>query len=287
MLAVCFLCFAIIILNVGREWLEFKELMRKHESLPLDPCEVMEKQTPMLPSSKLPKIIHQMWPKDKPMPVHVDTWFRKWDTIFPGIEHRLWSDEDIQKLIETDFPWFMPTFKAYPYNIMKVDAARPFVLYKYGGLYADMDYEPLQNFWNRLPDDIPSFVESFWAHEPIQNSLITSPPGHPFWNYTFSLMMQRASDIRVGGPMDTLQLTGPLMVEEALKRYNVAHPDHRLRTLPCQNWHRFTIGYQVQGHQAPTRTQNYYDGNVFKKCGVLLDCRCHLAIHHSRSMWLE
>lgn len=37
------------------------------------------------------------------------------------------------------YPWFLPTFLAYPYSIQRVDAIRYFLLYHHGGIYIDLD----------------------------------------------------------------------------------------------------------------------------------------------------
>jgi len=39
------------------------------------------------------------------------------------------------QLIATKFPWFLDTYKSYPYGIQRADALRYFVLYEYGGVY--------------------------------------------------------------------------------------------------------------------------------------------------------
>ena len=54
-------------------------------------------------------------------------------------EYMFWSDHDSRELIRTDFPWFLHTFDAYKHPIQRADAIRYFVLYKYGGVYCDMD----------------------------------------------------------------------------------------------------------------------------------------------------
>jgi len=43
------------------------------------------------------------------------------------------------ELLTKNFPWFLPTYNNYRYPIQKIDAARLFILYKYGGIYVDMD----------------------------------------------------------------------------------------------------------------------------------------------------
>ena len=57
---------------------------------------------------------------------------RNWSTI-------LWTDQTIRIFIEKEYLNFLPIYDSYPYKIQRVDAARYFILYHYGGLYMDLD----------------------------------------------------------------------------------------------------------------------------------------------------
>jgi len=137
------------------------------------------------PEKGIPKIIHHICPKD------YKKWNNKWFVgyestlkIFPKEEytHMHWYDDELDKFIESDFPWFLDIFKSYDVNIKRIDMIRPFFLYKYGGIYLDMDYVVYKNFINNLPDDKVSIPESpYKDNEYIQNAFLCSPPKHNFW----------------------------------------------------------------------------------------------------------
>jgi Glycosyltransferase sugar-binding region containing DXD motif len=124
----CFSCGAFSILML---LFVFLPLWYRHQTHGLDPCLVLEQKAPRVQNSKLPKVIHQQWPKGKPMPPHTTKWFNKWNELFPDVEHRLWSDEELRALISKDFPWFLETYDSFPLNIMRIDAARTFILYSF------------------------------------------------------------------------------------------------------------------------------------------------------------
>ena len=86
------------------------------------------------------KQIHQTW-KTKQVPGQLKSFCQGWQDMHPDWTYRLWTDEDNRRLIEEQFPWFLQTYDRYPYNIQRVDAARYFILYKFGGLYVDIDYK--------------------------------------------------------------------------------------------------------------------------------------------------
>ena len=54
--------------------------------------------------------------------------------------------------------------------------ARYFILFKYGGIYADMDFYCYKNFYNTLDMTKPNITCSPWTNvEFLQNSLMASP----------------------------------------------------------------------------------------------------------------
>ena len=142
-------------------------------------------------TDKVPKIIHQTAPSDKskwdPM------WFKcqeTWRKKFPDWEYKMWTDEDLDNLVKKHFKWFYPTYSGYDKTIKRVDSARYIILYLYGGIYADMDYECFENFEDVIKQGKVSIAESKFINNSIfreshQNALMISPALHPFWINVF------------------------------------------------------------------------------------------------------
>jgi len=183
------------------------------------------------PPTGVPKIIHQTAMSDKkkwhPIWEHCQN---SWKEKFPNYEYKFWSDEDIDNLIATKYPWFLKTFRGYDKNIKRADAARYFILYEYGGIYADMDYECINNFESVISQTKVSIAES--PHfddgragdpETHQNALMISPPKHPFWEKVFKLLDVHKKHY------DILYATGPQIICKAIK----ARPED-VETLPYQ-----------------------------------------------------
>ena len=113
---------------------------------------IISKPLPQNPTSTarthVPLIMHRMWRDDgiiennnAEVPLNWTKAFnfcnekyrqKGWTTI-------LWTDESIRVFLETHYPNFLSVYDSYPYNIQRVDAARYFILYHYGGLYMDLD----------------------------------------------------------------------------------------------------------------------------------------------------
>ncbi len=160
----------------------------------------------------IPKIIHQTAPANK------NKWKKEWITChdawkkyFPSNEytHIMWNDEDLDNFIKNKYSWFYPVYEKYNANIKRIDIARYFILYKYGGIYADMDYTCTKNFYNLLPQDKISISESpYKENEFIQNALMISPKDDPFWMKVVTKAIERVDNPSV------LYSTGPKLLTD-------------------------------------------------------------------------
>ncbi len=106
----------------------FQQLYEKNNFLQV----IAEKQT------KIPKIIHQIW-LGSPFPEKYKKFQESWKKHHPNWVYRLWTDKDI------------PAFKLQNQRLYdkatnygeKSDILRYEILYRYGGLYIDTDFECL------------------------------------------------------------------------------------------------------------------------------------------------
>lgn len=103
-------------------------------------------------------------------------WFKcdeSWKENFSSTEYEyiMWDDAKIDEFIEDKFPQYVTFYYSLPFHIMQLDFARYCILYEYGGIYADMDYLCMRNFYDELRKKT-IFVEGLSSEETIQNSLI-------------------------------------------------------------------------------------------------------------------
>jgi len=209
----------------------------------------------MLPSYIVPKIIHQTAPADESKwnPVWKPCQM-SWKRNFPDWEYRMWTDEDLDQFIKTKYAWFYPTYISYPKNIMRIDAARYFILYEYGGIYADMDFECVKNFEMLLPKGLAFAAETPWRTpgEVYQNALMGSPAKHEFWVHVFEDLVDHKDNGNI------LQATGPEVIHRVavshaelfypLRSKNFAPPfddsialDHNISAISIKEKHAFTM----------------------------------------------
>ena len=165
--------------------------------------------------NKIPKIIHQTAPKD------TNKWHKSWKKCqkswkrkFPNFKYIMWTDEDLDNLVKKDFPFYYKIYKNYNRNIKRIDIARYMILFKYGGIYADMDFECLNNFYDNLNHNKVNLVESPYEHnETFQNSLMASKPGNPYWLFVLDFG-KKNKDLK-----NILSSTGPRLLDEVYFYY--------------------------------------------------------------------
>ena len=186
----------------------------------------------------IPRVLHQTW-KDEALPRAFSKLRKTWLEHHPDWEHRLWTDSDNRALLRDHYPWFLPVYDGYPENIMRVDAARYFILHRFGGVYADLDLECLRPIDSLLEGkqavigrEPPGHVAECKATERghfdriLCNAFMASVPGHPFWEH-----VMRALPVCHDNP-DPLGATGPFFLtrtfDACADRRDVSIESHEL-----------------------------------------------------------
>ncbi|KAJ3228945.1 hypothetical protein HDU78_009354 [Chytriomyces hyalinus] len=175
-----------------------------------------------LPHADFPRVIHQSW-KTRTIPRHFEAWSATWTALNPTYTHQIWSDEDNRNLVAEHYPWFLKTFDAFESNILRADTARLFYMHRFGGVYADLDFECLKSL-DSLLDPHQAVLGSMStghnvllrAHS-IPNAFMASKPGHPFW----ILCARRIMRTTILDPYiySTEQRTGPPVMFRCYNEY--------------------------------------------------------------------
>lgn len=92
----------------------------------------------------IPRLIHFTW-KTQELPRQMAAYYAQWQRLHPGWEVRLWTDASMRDFVAESYPEFLAVYDGYPRMIQRADAFRYLVLGKLGGIYADLDVEPLQS----------------------------------------------------------------------------------------------------------------------------------------------
>mmetsp|Transcript_157547 Transcript_157547/g.482839 ORF Transcript_157547/g.482839 Transcript_157547/m.482839 type:complete len:369 (-) Transcript_157547:38-1144(-) len=218
------------------------------------------------PRAAIPRILHQTY-KSKVLPDFFAKCHDSWIQETPKWKHRLWLDHENRALIKVHYPWFLETYDSYEHMIQRVDAARIFMLHRYGGVYADMDVEavrdpsPLFNgghelvfFYQLPPRDLAAVVDDSGGDSgkprlgTVSNAMMASKPGHPFWMFLAEKMMNgkdtalKQAALSEVAHMDVYLTTGPSMLSSALSEYQRLHMDAKVAVFSKKYWSPFSWG---------------------------------------------
>lgn len=191
---------------------------------------------------QFPRVLHQTWKVGELRPDHAryrETWRRGLPTDWVM---RLWTDTDLDLLVSREFPWFAPVWSRLIPHIKKVDTARYMLMYKFGGVYADLDMELKDTgFIERYLYDSGmappvAFVTSSssrrkWAHDAGVSSpaILASHPGHPFW-------LEMLRYITLNYHRYVIEATGPAAMGNVIKEWRLQH------SLVLLNIYQFGMG---------------------------------------------
>lgn len=195
------------------------------------------------------RIIHQVWfdtitnKRDAKktyikLKIYRDSWKIKNPTWF----HMEWSKNLSDKFVKTCYPEYWNCYIKYPYEIQRCDAVRYFFLYRYGGIYADMDYycnKPFDEAFMKFRNDFYLVNTPNAGHNYVSNSLMYSRPKHVFWKHLFLEMeMNKECPIYYSRHMIVMYTTGPGILTRVYNKYKIKN---RLKSLPYELFHPYGL----------------------------------------------
>ena len=92
---------------------------------------------------RIPKIVHQIWIGSKPVPEKYREYQKKWQELHPAWSYKLWTNTDI-KHIAWSSPALKQVFDQAKNYAAQADILKIQLLHTYGGVYVDLDTEPLE-----------------------------------------------------------------------------------------------------------------------------------------------
>ncbi len=178
----------------------------------------------------IPHIIHQIWSGiDGELPYFFKMLGNTWRYHHPNWEYRLWDNDKINKFIFDFYPEYSEKYNNFKYNIQRWDAIRYLILYKFGGLYVDFDYECIKPI-----DQLIKNIECCFSCEPEQhciyfgkntlfnNALIGCNPENDFIKKIISEVFNPVDPHKhQDRNMEVLVSTGPLMLTNLYEKYEL------------------------------------------------------------------
>ena len=105
-------------------------------------------------------------------------WADTWIKLNPEYHYNFVDDDEMRKFIRFSFPDYLQAFEKIKHGASKADLWRYLVMFKYGGVYADIDcicVNPLKEWID--PD--AAYVTQFGVNKDVCQWLIISIPGNP------------------------------------------------------------------------------------------------------------
>ena len=188
-------------------------------------------------SESIPRIIHQTW--DSPtLPKKFVPWIRSWTQHHPEWQYWFWTPDDVRCLLRQRYPHFVHLYDKYPTMLQRADVMRYFVLYTFGGVYADLDMECLKPIDPLLFNRSCVFSEEPYEHvyilnrrvgdANVMNTVMACRPGHPFFKELLAkLKLPQTKNLNYN--RDAVATTGPFFVDSVLKQYQANRTIYRPR----------------------------------------------------------
>lgn len=182
----------------------------------------------------IPSILSQTW-KSAELPAAAAALQRGWRSLNPELEYRFYDDAACREVVAETFPLLLADYDRLPAAVMKADVFRYAVIYRDGGIYADIDMECLRPVKGLLA--FGNCLVAIEAHlgrtrqselgyphgVQIANCIFAAAPGHPFIREA----VERAVALsRAQGGVTTASIedvTGPRMLTRLL--FEVPRPD--------------------------------------------------------------
>ncbi len=145
----------------------------------------------------IPPIIHQIWVGPDPMPDEFQEYRRSWQRHHPGWEVRLWTEETVPEGVRRPEVYDRLRVPAERSDILRLE-----VLYRYGGVYVDTDFECRRSIEPLI--DGADFFTAYLKPGRVNNAIIGSAPEHPILDRALAELRPRqfhGYDKHAAGPL--------------------------------------------------------------------------------------
>ena len=149
------------------------------------------------------------------------------DSLPPDWTYVFITDQKMYSFVLKEFPELYDKFMDLPHGVQRADVLRYLWLFKFGGVYLDLDYKILKNFTSYIDSlNVPLYVlHSANTSFIITNSFIVAKSGlHFFYNLAASSCeMPLGAWWSFSKHTDIMSSTGPLAFDEAVRKSNLPY----------------------------------------------------------------
>ncbi len=203
---------------------EKKRLAKKNHEITHFCRDMFEQNKGLKPKEEpiIPKIIHIIWIGPKTPPAVLTECFASIKEHMPEWECKFWTDAEVSQLTLENQQYYDEETN---YGA-KSDILRYELLYRYGGVYLDVDFVMLK------PLDVLHHTYEFYTglmpsytRDVLANGIIGCVPGHPIMRHSIDTIKDHRKYRR-----DIIKRTGPIHFQQSF--YAMAKSNERIIALP-------------------------------------------------------
>lgn len=173
---------------------------------------------------EFPKIIHQIygfW--DKKIPKNIQNRIDKWKKLHPNYKYILWNKKTSRDFIKNNYNWFLKLYDMYQYEIQRADVIRYFILYYYGGIYSDIDLEPVKSLDYLLEKykNKKAILYRSSNSDLLTNDFMISKPGNKFWKKVWHDLILNHNFSSFSKHLTVMYTTGPLLIDNSYEEFTL------------------------------------------------------------------
>jgi mannosyltransferase OCH1-like enzyme len=182
----------------------------------------------------IPKILHRIRIGADTLPAEAEEYGRRWRELHPGWEHRLWTARDLPKMRNRAL------YDVSENTGHRSDLLRYEILHRFGGVYVDLDMEPLRPLDPVLAEAGPAdaFAGRVYATmrelgpQWMETAILGAAPGLPFFDHLLDRITPWAVHF---SQAHTIVRTGPQFFQWHMTKWEAERGGEPVRLMPT-NW---------------------------------------------------
>lgn len=196
----------------------------------------------------VPKIIHRFEVKGNDSRAQQAS-RSSWTSKHGEFSVKSWTLEDLDLLLSQKYSSLRTAYQGYTTLSNRLEFAVPLLLFEFGGVYVDPSLFCVKRFFESIPRGLVSFSESSdSAQRVLQNSLVASPPRHPFWQHVVQKMLDRfylAATVNQSNLYALSHLTGSILLEDVVNKVSREGELEMVHWLPRESFSPATSACRV------------------------------------------
>jgi mannosyltransferase OCH1-like enzyme len=163
----------------------------------------------------IPKNIFQTW-CTKDLPPEIENIIDKMKKLNPDYKYHLYTDDEMDAFVKENYPGeIYDCYSKINFIVAKADFWRYLVLYKYGGVYLDMDSSIDVRLDDFIKNDESAILSLENGRETFTQWVLIFDLQHPILKRTIEFVVDNIKHNRY--PLDILHMTGPFCFTRAVQ----------------------------------------------------------------------